>query len=49
MFILTLHPHVAGHRAPLHHLDQFITYMKSKPEVWFATGEQIAGYLKSPR
>jgi peptidoglycan/xylan/chitin deacetylase (PgdA/CDA1 family) len=31
MFVLTLHPHVSGHRAPLRHLDQFIAYMKSKP------------------
>jgi len=46
MFVLTLHPHVSGHRAPLHHLDQLITYMKSKPGVWFATGEQIARYVK---
>jgi peptidoglycan/xylan/chitin deacetylase (PgdA/CDA1 family) len=50
MFVLTLHPHVSGHRAPLHHLDQFIGYMQSKPGVWFATGEQIARYLKdAPR
>jgi peptidoglycan/xylan/chitin deacetylase (PgdA/CDA1 family) len=46
MFVLTLHPHVTGHRAPLHHLDQLIAYMKSKPGVWFATGEQIARYVK---
>ncbi len=46
MFTLTLHPHVSGHRAPLHRLDQLITYMKSKPGVWFATGEQIARYVK---
>ena len=46
MFVLTLHPHVSGHRAPLHHLDQFIAYMKSKPGVWFATCEQIAHYVK---
>jgi peptidoglycan/xylan/chitin deacetylase (PgdA/CDA1 family) len=46
MFVLTLHPHVTGHRAPLHHLDQLISYMKSKPGVWFATGEQIARYVK---
>jgi len=46
MFVLTLHPHVTGHRAPMHHLDKFIAYMKSKPGVWFATGEQIARYLK---
>jgi peptidoglycan/xylan/chitin deacetylase (PgdA/CDA1 family) len=47
MFILTLHPHVTGHRAPMHHLDGFIAYMKSKPGVWFATGEQIARYVKT--
>jgi peptidoglycan-N-acetylglucosamine deacetylase len=46
MFVLTLHPHVSGHRAPLHHLDQFIGYMKSKPGVWFATCEQVARYVK---
>jgi peptidoglycan/xylan/chitin deacetylase (PgdA/CDA1 family) len=46
MFVLTLHPHVSGHRAPFHHLDQLITYIKSKPGVWFATGEQIARYVK---
>jgi peptidoglycan-N-acetylglucosamine deacetylase len=46
MFVLTLHPHVSGHRAPLHHLDELITYMRAKPGVWFATGEQIARYLK---
>jgi len=47
MFVLTLHPHVIGHRAPMHHLDEFVRYMKSKPGVWFATGEQIARYLKT--
>ena len=46
MFVLTLHPHVTGHRAPMRHLDQLITYMKSKPGVWFATCEQIARYVK---
>lgn len=46
MFILTLHPHVTGHRAPMHQLDQLIAYIKSKPGVWFATGEQIARYIK---
>jgi len=47
MFVLTLHPHVTGHRAPLHHLDQLIAYMKSKPGVWFATAEQIARYVRT--
>lgn len=46
LFVLTLHPYLSGHRAPMRHLDQFVAYMKSKPGVWFATGEQIATYLK---
>ena len=47
LFVLTLHPYLSGHRAPMRHLDQFVAYMKSKPGVWFATGEQVATYLKS--
>jgi peptidoglycan/xylan/chitin deacetylase (PgdA/CDA1 family) len=46
MLVLTLHPHVIGHRAPMQHLEALVDYMKSKPGVWFATGEQIATYLK---
>ena len=46
MFTLTLHPHVIGHRAPMQHLNQLIGYIRSKPGVWFATGEQIAKYVK---
>jgi len=48
LFVLTLHPYLSGHRAPMRHLDQFVAYMKSKPGVWFATGEQVAAYLKNP-
>ena len=46
LFVLTLHPYLSGHRAPMQHLDQFVAYMKSKPGVWFATGTQIAQYVK---
>ncbi len=46
-FVLTLHPHVTGHRAPMKYLDRFVAYMKSKPGVWFATCEQIARHVKS--
>ena len=49
MFVLTLHPYLSGHRAPMQHLNQFVAYMKSKPGVWFATAEQIARYVKAPR
>ena len=47
MFVLTLHPYLSGHRAPMKHLEQFVAYMKSKPGVWFATGAQIAQYVKT--
>src|SRR5262249_5979551 len=47
MFVLTLHPYLSGHRAPMKHLESFVAYMKSKPGVWFATGEQVATFLKS--
>ena len=46
LFVLTLHPYLSGHRAPMRHLDEFVAYMKAKPGVWFATGAQIAAYLK---
>lgn len=46
MFILTMHPQVIGHRSRISHLDDLITYMKSKQGVWFATAEQIAKHVK---
>lgn len=45
-FILTLHPYLGGHRAPMQHLDDLLTYIQSKPGVWFTTGEQLANYAK---
>jgi peptidoglycan-N-acetylglucosamine deacetylase len=48
LFVLTLHPHVGGHRAPMRQLERLIKYMKAKPDVWFATGEQIALWVKDP-
>jgi peptidoglycan/xylan/chitin deacetylase (PgdA/CDA1 family) len=46
LFVLTLHPYLSGHRAPMQHLDRFVAYMKSRSGVWFATGSQVATYLK---
>ena len=46
MLMLTMHPYVSGHRSRIIHLDKLLTYMKSKPGVWFATAEQIADYVK---
>jgi peptidoglycan/xylan/chitin deacetylase (PgdA/CDA1 family) len=46
VFILTMHPHIIGHRARIAMLDRLVTYMKSKPGVWFATHEQIARHVQ---
>jgi peptidoglycan-N-acetylglucosamine deacetylase len=48
MFILTMHPHITGHRSRIATLEKLILYMQSKPGVWFATLEQVADYLKGP-
>jgi peptidoglycan/xylan/chitin deacetylase (PgdA/CDA1 family) len=47
MFVLTLHPYLSGHRAPMRHFEQFVTYMRSRPGVWFATCSDIARYVKA--
>jgi peptidoglycan-N-acetylglucosamine deacetylase len=47
MFILTMHPHITGHRSRIAALEKLIVYMKQKPGVWFATLEQVADYVKS--
>lgn len=46
LFVLTLHPHVVGMRSRIVYLDRLVHHMKGKPGVWFATGEQIARYVK---
>jgi peptidoglycan/xylan/chitin deacetylase (PgdA/CDA1 family) len=46
LYVLTMHPHYTGHRSRVLWLEKLITYMKSKPGVWFATHEEIANYLK---
>jgi peptidoglycan/xylan/chitin deacetylase (PgdA/CDA1 family) len=46
VFILTMHPHIIGHRARIAMLDRLVTYMKSRPGVWFATHEQIARHVQ---
>ena len=47
LFILTMHPHITGHRSRIAGLETLILHMKSKPGVWFATHEQIARYVKT--
>jgi peptidoglycan/xylan/chitin deacetylase (PgdA/CDA1 family) len=46
LFILTMHPHITGHRSRIAGLEKLIVHMKSRAGVWFATHEQIARYVK---
>ncbi|MBN8928959.1 MAG: polysaccharide deacetylase [Rhodospirillales bacterium 69-11] len=46
MFLLTLHPHISGHRSRLPVLDRLIAHCKSKGGCWFATHAQIAEWVR---
>ena len=46
MLMLTNHPYITGHRSRISEYEKLVTYMKSKPGVWFATAEQVANYVK---
>lgn len=45
LYLLTMHPHIMGHRSRVALLERLVQYIKSKPEVWFATHEQIARHV----
>jgi peptidoglycan/xylan/chitin deacetylase (PgdA/CDA1 family) len=46
LYLLTMHPHMMGHRSRAAMLERLIQYMKKKGGVWFATHEQIARHVK---
>jgi peptidoglycan/xylan/chitin deacetylase (PgdA/CDA1 family) len=47
MFLLTMHPHVIGHRSRMPLLERLIKYAKARGNVWFATHEQVARWCKA--
>jgi len=46
LFLLTMHPHVIGHRSRIAMLEDLIRYILSHAGVWVATHEQVARYVK---
>ena len=46
LFLLTMHPHITGHRSRLPVLERLIHYMKSRGGCWFATHAQVAQWCK---
>lgn len=46
LYLLTLHPHMIGHRSRTAMLEKLVQHIKGRPNVWFATHEQIANHVK---
>jgi peptidoglycan-N-acetylglucosamine deacetylase len=45
LFLLTMHPHIIGHRSRMSLLEELIQHIRSCVGVWFATHEDIARYV----
>ena len=46
LFLLTMHPHITGHRSRMPVLERLIRHMKAKGECWFATHAQVAEWCR---
>jgi peptidoglycan/xylan/chitin deacetylase (PgdA/CDA1 family) len=46
-FVLTMHPHIIGHRSRIVLLERLIAHMKTKPGVWFGTHRAAVEYVKA--
>ncbi len=44
LFLLTMHPHIIGHRSRVVILESLIEYIRGFEQVWFATHADIARY-----
>ncbi len=44
LFLLTMHPHIIGHRSRIQVLEELIRHIRSHPGVWFATHADVARY-----
>jgi peptidoglycan-N-acetylglucosamine deacetylase len=42
LFLLTMHPHVIGHRSRILLLEALVEHIKGHQDVWFATHEEVA-------
>jgi len=47
LFVLTMHPKFIGHRSRILMLEKLVQYILAKKNVWFATHESIARYVKT--
>jgi peptidoglycan/xylan/chitin deacetylase (PgdA/CDA1 family) len=49
MMVVSLHDRISGHAGRVRALDRFLTYAKSKDDVWFARKDEIARYVLANR
>jgi peptidoglycan-N-acetylglucosamine deacetylase len=47
LFLLTMHPHVIGHRSRIPLLRRLIEHMREKGDCWFATHAQVAAWCRA--
>lgn len=47
LFLLTMHPHVIGHRSRMAMLSDLLAYISAHNDVWFATHADVARYVLS--
>ena len=49
MMVRSLHDRISGHAGRIRALDRFLTYARSKGDVWFARKDEIARYVLANR
>jgi peptidoglycan/xylan/chitin deacetylase (PgdA/CDA1 family) len=49
MMVFSLHDRISGHAGRVRVLDRFLTYARSKKDVWFARKDEIAHWVLSHR
>ncbi len=49
MMVVSLHDRISGHANRVRVLDRFLSYARSKPDVWFARKDEIAAYALGSR
>jgi peptidoglycan/xylan/chitin deacetylase (PgdA/CDA1 family) len=46
MFVLTMHPHITGHRSRIIALELLLDHIRAKGKIWFATHRGAVEYVK---
>lgn len=47
LFLLTMHPHIIGHRSRIGLLDRLVRHIRDRGDAWFATHAAVARHVKA--